>query len=214
MTIINVITPMARLRNIPELIAMLETKNIHWHVITDHDATEQPKFEQAWIHHYICPNISGSFFERCNNSINWWIDTYSPIKDQMYCIMNDDDGYEPDFFDKVRDLIQQHKNQSKNHDVIIVSMERGSQTPPLNQTGALRQHQTFKLWAQPQNMAPGGVGVEQIILSGKILEMYRLPLLVDGDGRWISGIVHRHAPVYAPHINSWFNYFEPGRWNP
>lgn len=213
MTIINVLTPMARVRNLPELIAMLEPENIIWHVITDSDAVEQPSFTQSWVHHYICPNISGSFFERCNNSINWWIDTHPPIPDQIYCIMNDDDGYEPGFFNKVRDFIQELEHDSKNHDVIIVSMERGSETPPLEQTGPSRRHHTSKLWAQPQNMTPGYVGVEQIILKGKILDMYRLPLLVDGDGRWITGIVHRHPPAFAPHINAWFNYFEPGRWN-
>lgn len=210
--IFNVITPMARFTNIPSLINMLEPENIKWHVITDDDAKSQPIFGLDWIHHYVCPNIKGTFFERCNNSINWWIDAHPPKHDQMYCIMNDDDGYEPGFFDKLRSLIAKY-NKNLDYEVIIVSMERGSTTPSLKQTGAFRQHHTSKLWAEPVNMAPGSVGVEQIVLSGKILDMYRLPLLVDGDGRWITNIVHRHPPIYARHISAWFNFFEPGRWN-
>jgi len=209
----NVITPLARLENIPYLIDMLEKEEIQWHVITDLDLEQQPIFQQEWIHHYICPNIQGTFYEKCNNSINWWIDTHSPIDSQMYCILNDDDGYQPKFFDKLRFFIKELDSKNMYRDTIIVSMERGNQIPPVEQTGIQRQHPVAKLWATPENMRPSGVGVEQIILSGEILKKFKIPLLHDGDGKWITEIVQSYPPIFAPHINVWFNYFEPGRWN-
>lgn len=209
----NVITPLARLENINNLVEMLEKEKIIWHVITDLDLEQQPKFQKEWIRHYICPNIQGTFYEKCNNSINWWIENHKPLNDEMYCILNDDDGYQPNFFEKLRNFVKELDSKNMNRDVIMVSMERGHQIPPVHQTGIQRQHPTAKLWAKPENMRPSGVGVEQIILSGKILQKYKIPLEHDGDGKWITAIVRDHSPVYAPHINVWFNYFEPGRWN-
>lgn len=209
----NIITPLARLENIQSLVEMLEKQQVCWHVITDADMEVQPIFVQSWIKHYICPNIQGAFYEKCNNAINWWIDNHLINLEEYYCILNDDDGYHPEFFKKLKVFIQELDRGNINKGVVMVSMERGHNIPPVHQTGIQRQHPTSKLWAKPENMRPSGVGVEQIILSGKILQSYRLPLEHDGDGKWITAIVKNHTPTYAPHLNVYFNYFEPGRWN-
>jgi len=198
----NVITPLARFENIQPLVQMLLPKNVHWHVIIDADAQYDVNFELDWVTKYICPNSGSIFWERCNNSLNWFIDTVELKEDEMYCILNDDDAYEPDFFSKL------DKIDSK---VIVCSMLRGDQTPS-SATG-VRAHPTHKLLAVPQNMFVGGVGIEQIILSGDTLSRYRIPVNGCGDGMFISQIVHENKTEYASEANVWFNYYEPGRWN-
>lgn len=203
--IYSVITPLARFENLKKLIPMLETQDVHWHVITDDDIPFNISFEQPWIHHYVCPNRETTFFTRCNWAINWFLDTHPPVPDQMYCILNDDDAYEPDFFDKI-DL---HAGE-----VIIPSMERGVRTPPGVQ--AERAHGATKLWAAPENVHIGGVGVEQIIISGRLLNgppPIRLPLHICGDGMMVEWTYKTYGAEFAPEAVVQFNRYEPGRWD-
>lgn len=203
----HVITPLARYENIPDLIKMLEPLNIHWHVITDEDSNIIVDFsEYNWISHHICPNKQVLFYERCNFAINWFLDTHPLIKDDMYCILNDDDAYEPDFFLKIEQVLA-----VVDAPVIITSMERGHQIPA--SAVGCRAHPPTKLWGIPDNLRVGSVGVEQIILKGEILSKFRIPLLNDGDGKFIVSVAHDYDISYIPHATVWFNYFEPGRWN-
>lgn len=195
----NIITPLARFENFIKLKEMLEPKKITWHVLIDDDSSIDIKIQNSWIKKYTCPNSGRAFFERCNASINWFIDTQEIKDDEMYCILNDDDAYEPEFFNKLT-----------NNDILITSMERGFRIPP-TATGP-RAHPTTKLWATPEYMKIGYVGVEQIVLKGSILKKYRLPLNVCGDGMMITQIVRENEVKYIPEANVWFNYFEPGRW--
>lgn len=198
----NVITPLARFDNLRKLIPMLDAQNVHWHCITDDDLPFQPMFQQSWIHHYVCPNRETTFFTRCNAAINWFLDTHPPIEDQRYCILNDDDAYEDDFFSKI-DL---HEGE-----VIIPSMERGSRTPAGVQ--AERAHGATKLWAAPENVHIGGVGVEQLVISGRLLRGIRIPLHICGDGMMIEWTYKTHGAEFAPECNVLFNFFEEGRWS-
>jgi hypothetical protein len=198
----NVITPLARFENLRKLVPMLEAQGIQWHVITDDDLPFTLCFRKEWIHHYVCPNRETTFFTRCNWAINWFLDSYPPELEQRYCILNDDDAYEPGFFEK----IDQHEGE-----VIIPSMERGNRTPAGVQ--AERAHGFTKLVAAPENMHIGGVSVEQIVVSGRFLRGARLPIHICGDGMMIEWFVKTHGAEYAPEANVWFNYYEPGRWD-
>lgn len=205
----NVITPLARYQNLNKLMDMLEPKIIKWHIIIDKDSGIKIETEKEWIKHYICPNNEKEFFERCNFAINWFIDTQEINDNQFYCILNDDDAYEPDFFDKIITAIA--LRNSAEEKVLLCSMERGDNTPI--EAIPIRQHPTFKLWAMPNRIGVGMTGIEQIILAGEILKKYRLPLLCDGDGRFITHILSENQYSLVPEANVWFNYFEPGRWN-
>lgn len=207
----HVITPLARFGNVADLKSILENQNVIWHVITDDDAKETVEFTEDWIKHYVCPNGGMEFWKRCNNSINWFIETQEIIEDDIYCFMNDDDGYEPQFFFKMAHIVNKINESKIRCDVMICSMERGHNIP--KGLPPERSHPTTKLIAHPDSMHVCGVGVEQIFMTGKVLSENRLPLEVVGDGMMISHIVRNYPTAYIPDISVWFNYLEPGRWN-
>jgi len=202
----NVITPLARFENVNPLKEMLENQNVVWHVITDDDAKQTVEFTESWIKHYVCPNKEFVFWERCNNSINWFIETQKINHDEFYCFLNDDDGYESNFFDKMRSFVEKNFNE-----VIICSMERGHNIP--ENLSPEKRHPTDKLYAHPNYMRVCHVGVEQIFLTGKVLSENRLPLHVWGDGMMITEIVKKYPTTYFPELSVYFNYLEQGRWN-
>ncbi len=207
----HVITPLARYENLNKLISHLENKNIEWHIITDDDCKFKLKFEQKWIHSYTCPNKENEFFKRCNYAINWFLDNCPIIEEDMYCILNDDDAYESEFFNKISNELTNNSIDDEYKGVIICSMERGDNIP--ENAIQLKKHPTYKLWATEDSMHVGGVGIEQILLKGKILKNYRIPLTSGGDGEFIINILNNHKCFMMPHTNVWFNYFEPGRWS-
>lgn len=202
----NVLTPLYRVENLRKLIPMLEKQDVQWHVIYDQDTPFRIGFDQPWIHSYVCPNNETTFFTRCNYAINWFLNSYPPIEDQRYQILNDDDALEDDFIDKI-DL---HAGE-----VIIPSMERGARTPPGVQPE--RAHGATKLWAAPENVHIGGVGVEQIIISGRLLNgppPIRLPLHICGDGMMVEWTYKTYGAEFAPECNVLFNFYEKDRWDP
>jgi len=202
----HVLTPLARFGNIPQLIAILKPQNIQWHVITDDDNHTPVHFEEPWIHHSVCPNQSIEFWARSNHSINWFIETQHIEDEEYYCVLNDDDGYETNFFQKLQTEIFQHENP----DLIITSMKRGFQIP--ENLPPVKQHPTTTLIAAQENMAVCGVGVEQFFIKGKLLKQHRLPLTVYGDGELIMELVKQYPAIYLPHLFVLFNFLEPGRW--
>ena len=214
--IYNVITPMNRPENIENMVQMLEPKNVQWHVVTDLGSKYSYEFNRSWIQHYECPNFEqAEFFEKCNNAMNWLLDTMTIHDDQMYCFLNDDDALEPTFFQKVDDVLEKTKTQDINVKVIIPSMERGHRTPP--QAQEPRRHPPDKLVASPDAIKVGGIGLEQILIKGSLLKekQYRFPLHCWGDGMFIVRVVQENIDntIFCPEINVWFNYFEPGRWD-
>jgi hypothetical protein len=206
--VFNIITPLARYGNVPDLINHLKPKNIKWHVITDSDSENSFTFNDDWVSHYVCPNEGVEFWVRCNNSINWFISNTDIQDNEYYGILNDDDGYEDLFFEKLRYRISQ---TNLNNDLIICSMLRGHNTPV--DAEPVRRHPTNTLIACPESMFVGSVGVEQFFVKGEILKKHRLPLTTCGDGELISELVKTYEATYLPDIYVWFNYFEPGRWN-
>ena len=197
----NVITPLSRYENLSKLIKMLEPFRIQWHVITDADVPFRLEFDQRWITHYICDNKEVAFYNRCNAAINWMLDVYPQMPKERYCILNDDDAYEPGFFEKV---------DAVDGELLIVSLDRGHHTPA--GVSPERAHGIDTLVAAPENMHPGQVSVEQFIASGRIQSVCRLPLHISGDGQMIEWMVNHYPAAYVPEAKVWFNYYEPGRW--
>lgn len=207
----HVITPLARFKNMEDLIRILKPQKIKWHVITDDDNKTPFHWNEPWIHHSICPNHSIDFWARCNNSINWFIESQEINDEEYYCILNDDDGYENNFFQKLQleiEKVSSHNN--KYPDLIITSMKRGHKIP--DNLPPLKKHPIHTLIAKPQNMKVCSVGVEQFFIKGKLLKKHRLPLTPYGDGELIVELVKHYKPLYLPHLYVLFNFLEPGRW--
>jgi hypothetical protein len=210
----NIILPLARFGYLDELVGMLSAQvdndNIVVHIIIDDNVEINVEIDvqdkvnkYPWINVYKCPNSGTAFWFRCNNAMNWFLDTYLAKEDEMYLFLNDDDFYEPDFFKKIA---------KHDAEIIICAMERGHFIPHTNDPN--KAHTTHKLIAAPENMKVGHVGVEQIIISGKILKEYRFPLHNCGDGMMIAKVVAQNSNlvIYVNEARVWFNYLEPGRW--
>ena len=198
----HVLTALSRYENLAKLIRMLNPLCVQWHVVTDADVPFRVKFDQLWIKHYIFDNSAVEFWARCNTALNWLLDHHPLNPEDRYCFLNDDDAYERDFFNKV---------DAHDGELVIASMERGHQTP--SGVDPIRAHGCSKLVAAPENMRPGFVGVEQVIVSGRILSACRLPIATDGDGQMIEHMVKTYPAEYAPEASVLFNRYEPGRWN-
>lgn len=207
----NIITPLARVQNINDLVNHLEPKKIKWHVITDEDSDIQFDIKKDWVFHHICPNKGIDFWERCHNSINWFIENRIVNDDEYYGVMNDDDGYEDNFFENLKTAISATNSHNQFNDLIISSMMRGHNTPI--DAIPVRQHPTWTLYAQPNNMKVGHVGLEQFFVKGKILKNHKIPLTPCGDGEFINNLTNIYGGLYLPNNFVLFNYFEPGRWN-
>lgn len=210
----HVITPMARYENIPKLIHILKEHNITWHVITDDDNDTPISFQEPWIHHYLCPNKNVRFWQRCNYSINWFIETHDFSPEDYYCILNDDDSYEKDFFKNLSNKIQEFASQEEDEiKLVIVSMKRGHHVP--SGLPFVKQHPTNTLYAKPESMKACEVGAEQFFLKGNCWKQHRIPLdaYACGDGKLIEELVRRYKTFYVPDLYVLFNYLESGRWD-
>jgi hypothetical protein len=207
----HVITPMTRVHLFPNLKEMLEKQfgfnhKIIWHILLDYDNPttldiETNGSDQDLIRFHRL-KIQDSDQDKGHLILNKFFDDIDIKPDHRYNVLCDDDAYGDGFFESLNN----HKG-----DVIICSMERGNTIP----TGLdpKRAHPTYKLWACKENLILGGVGMEQIILAGKVLSRYRIPSQHFGDGMFIIGIAKDNPVEFAPEVTSLFNYFEPGRWN-
>lgn len=210
--IFNVITSLARFDNAKILLKHLAPHRIVWHVIMDDDNGCSLKFDDQWVKTYLCPNKDTEFWARCHNALNWFLDTQEIKDNEMYCFMNDDDGYEPNFFQKIRETMAEVERENGSEpDVMIVSMKRGDNIPVV-EPHRIAHHTTF-LPAHPDNVRIGCIGLEQFIVRGKIIKNYRFPHDICADGMLIMKLFKENGAVFAPYINALFNYFEPGRWN-
>lgn len=198
----HVITPFSRFENLRPLIAMLEPHGIEWDIIMDEDVPFRLLFKHEWIRSYYCPKTAPPFWSVWRKAINWYLDTTVIKEEDRYCILNDDDAYEPGFFKKLSKI---------EGEVIICSMKRGDRIPPVSDP--VRAHPTNTLIAAPENAVVCGVGAEQMIISGRLLLGIRLEDHPYADGIMISKAVKENGAKYVPDAFVWFNYYEPGRWN-
>lgn len=204
----NVITPLTRMHLYNDLKQMIESQfsfdhTIKWHILLDSDnPTNIDKEEKDhWIRFYRI-EMEKTEQDKGHVILNKFFEIGNIQDSERYNILCDDDAYSRNFFTNL-DFI--------DYEVIICSMERGHNIP--SGLDPKRAHPTNKLWACKENLVLGGVGMEQIILSGRILKKYRIPTQHFGDGIFIINIARENRVKFAPEIVALFNYFEPGRWN-
>lgn len=198
----HVITPFSRMENLRKQIEMLRPMGIEWNPIFNDDLPFRITFKDEWITPCWFPAPSGPFWQVWRHAMNWYVSTISMELDDYYLILNDDDFYEPGFFNKLR----QHKS-----DVIIVSMKRGNRTPSV--VIPERAHAPTELLACRENIRVGGVGAEQMAVKGRILKVHTWPDNISADGMVIEYIAANHPVEFVTDAYVWFNYLEPGRWD-
>lgn len=201
----HVITPLGRLQNLERLIRMLEPmQQVRWHVIFDEGLPFDVSFSghtQRWITKGYCPR-SSPFWSFWADAQNRFISAGPLVDDDRYCILNDDDAYEPGFFDK----LDRHTGE-----VIVCSMKRGQHIPA--GVAADRAHGTDTLEAKPESMGVGRVGAEQMITSGRVWAKYGFTNTITADGERIVKVVAENEVNYVPDAYVLFNRFENGRWD-
>lgn len=203
----HVLSPFNRFENLRSLIDMLAGQRsprfeLRWHPIFDEDLPFAIHFPQSWITPGYCPP-SRPFWSMWADALNRYISSGPLHPEHRYCILNDDDAYEPEFFEKVDKV---------PGDILIVGMKRGHHIP----AGVIpeRAHGTETLEARPEAMAVGHVGAEQMICSGRVFERYGFNNSIAADGERIVKIITEEKIVsYVPEASVWFNYYEPGRWD-
>ena len=96
---------------------------------------------------------TGREVDSCYSKINYFIETQKINDEDYYCMMGDDDSIEDNVFEEIR----------KEHaDVVFVSMKRGHYTP--TDVPEVNQHPTNTLWARPEYIKVGTVGLEQMFM--------------------------------------------------
>lgn len=195
----NVITPFKREENRKILTNHLRGFHITWTPIIDDKDWVLWYSSESWIKPFIY-KTEGIKGNQGNIRINKFID--SGLKDNVYySFLCDDDFYEPLFFDKIF-------NAMPEEDVIIVSMNRG------DTFGDCDGRPTHALPAAPQNMHECWVGLEQLVIKGKILKNYRLDINnPHADGKMIREIKESGIPIkYMMGTFVLFNWLEKGRY--
>lgn len=197
----HVITPFSRFSNLTRMIRMLEPMGVVWHPILDEGLPFDIKFPQPWILKGYCPPKE-PFWQFWSDCLNRFVAAGDLNPDARYCLLNDDDFYEPDFFEK----IDKHDGE-----VVICSMKRGDHTPAA--PGTDHAHGTNTLEAKPESMNVGYVGAEQMIVSGRVFATCHWVEHMAADGINICEVIARNTVDWAPEAFVWFNYLESGRYD-
>lgn len=194
----NILTPFSRFQNLCQMrdhIASIRVAT--WHLICEKKDIPFRMHIPEWMRVVECDPMPAGWFP-ASWKPNWFADHVELNPDARYLLLNDDDFYEPGFFQK----IDEHDGE-----VVICSMKRGHNTPP----GSTNGPETLN--ARPQELHQAGIGGEQIIVSGRVLKEFRFGPPYDGDWTFISAVTAKYPPVFVPDAFVWFNYLEPGRWN-
>ena len=186
------------MNHLPLLIDMLAPMEIIWHPVFDEGKVPEAKAEQNWIKPLWCPAMPEGYGFIGSWKTNWFLDHMDFEDSHRYLLLNDDDWYEPDFFN----LLDEH-----GEGFIICSMKRGEHQPEGS------PHPGGVLIACPENMRKGYVGGEQIILTGAIAKNFHLGQGYEGDYEMLSKLLKQFKPRYAPEAYVLFNALEPGRFD-
>ena len=196
---IHLIMPFSRHHLLQTLIDHYRTMGVILHLLIFKDEIV-PDCSQNWIQLYVASIKSKEATPTA--LINYFLRDIPIIDDDYYAITPDDDMYEPDVFNAIRQM---------DDPVIVISMKRGYRTPP-----GLPEEKRYPpntLIAKPGNMVVGSVGGEQIFVKGSIIKNYRFdessPV---ADGLLAIWLKDKYPVRYEPTLFCLFNYFEPGRW--
>lgn len=196
----HIYTPYWRRENFIPQMEMLSKFGIIWHPIFDDLEFHAFPDEWVWIQPLYCPMPEKGYPGFPGHyKANYFLEHEQIVPDHRYCELNDDDWYEPDFFEKIDKCYKP---------LVVCSMLRG-QRQPLHG----RQYGTSPLVACKENIRCGNISSEQLIVLGSMIGKARYGRSEFGDWDFIEQITRRSTPQFCPEAHVWFNYLEPGRWD-
>ena len=199
---IHVITPFSRAENVPVLLRHFKEQDVKmtWHPVVSHVPFP---VKRKWILPLQVDIPAGA--DPFCYKLQAFMES-GRIKDgERYCVLNDDDLY----MDGVLSMVDKMPEK-----IVFVSMLRGHHIPANPASGF--GHPTDTLMADPGNMRPGYVGVEQFFVMGELFRQVRFNLaesaICDGlVAEWLAKTFPNEAR-YEPELYVLFNRLEPGRW--
>lgn len=193
----TVLTPLTRFSLIPKLKANLRQFDIEWRPILHAPVGD---LDETWIRPFyvgdVPPGIDPPYW-KLNRIIEDGLD-----EDRWYAVLCDDDLYEPLFFDDLTGLAT---------DIAVVSMMRGHNVPPRE----TNRHPTSPLRAAASNMKRCRVGLQQLIVRGRMLRSLRYTGTSGiADGLMAEQLFAQYPEqiTYYPDVYVLFNALEPGRY--
>lgn len=196
---IHLMMPFSRKENWDKLIASYGSMNIILHPLTL--ANENVSYNN--LPKWVIPFVSSADEFNQSSLLNEFIQTTSIIDNDFYVSVSDDDMYDQDVFQFIRNM---------SDPVVVVSMKRGYRVP--HSAPKEKKYPPTTLLAQPENMRVGCVGGEQIFMKGSVLKTVyfntNAPMIADG---LVAEAIKSYYPIrYEPTLFALFNYYEPERW--
>jgi len=199
---IHLMMPFSRHHLWDKLVDAYDPMNIILHPLAYSNEKEAYDHNNGrWIQPYVDCRMDNKF----NQSIllNDFIRNYPINDDDYYVSVSDDDMYEPEAFDAIKNM---------DDPVVVISMKRGYKIP--KDAPEDKKYPPTTLIACEENMRVGCVGGEQIFMKGSVLKTIRLdednPAIADGI---LAENLKQCYPIrYDPDLFCLFNYYEPGRW--
>lgn len=200
---IHVISPFYRKHLVNTLINYLEPMKIEWYPVCDQVDIEPFKtITIPWIHPLLCEPLKLPG-DQSFKKINHFLDTMKVIDDDYYCFMGDDDMYEPNFFNVIR---------QQTAKIIFFSGSRGNRKP-IN-SPAIQGFRALRIFSK-DDIKLGNINVAQYVIKGEIFKQIRFKNdHPHDDGTFAIELKERfqHDFIILPDLFVFINYFEPGRY--
>lgn len=200
---IHLIMPFMRHELKQVLIDAYRPMNICLYPIMFED--EETEWNESWMFPFVIPMQSKDCKVMMPGTFkrNWWIRENKIIDDDYYVTVDDDDMYEADVFDRIKQL---------DDDIVIISMLRGHAVP--EGVSEIRKYQTSLLYACKANTKIGQISAQQSFVKGKIFKAH---IFNEDAHHWDGEIAEHHIEDgeqirFEPELYALFNYYEPGRW--
>lgn len=202
---IHIIMPFSRTENKEKLIEAYRSMGVILHpIMFDDEVIEFP--DEPWIIPVCLPMDKSECTAMMPGTYkrNLWIKDYPIIDDDYYLTADDDDMYEPDVMDSIREMTS---------DIVIISMKRGHRTPV--GVSEVRAYPTSTLFASPEKMECGYVSAQQLFVKGHIFKSHTHNEESHcWDGELAEHYVESNEQIsYHPDLFALFNYYEPTRWD-
>jgi hypothetical protein len=199
---LHIVMPFIRARNKAFYLERFAALGVIWHPLTitsDNVSFATSKGVQPF-HNDFSLKPEASIF--CYWKLNLFAHSGKGIEDDdYYWILGDDDYF------------SEHIPFSLsvcNSDVVFISMFRGLHLVPLLE---FNSHDITTLYAAPENIKVGKIGLEQYIVKGKVLKNLNFQEnLPTADGIIAEHLKVTHRCEYQRDWFVFFNWFQPGRW--